>query len=188
MGSNQSIAPNLAANIDVTPLVDKVTGALKTGLTSVKMKVRRKSDGFVLDWSDLTFKAVGTVVTLLSPAFVEFSAAAFPGEYSAVLALDTLVPPNTLDTYQVTVVEDGTDTVDNLPQVGEVRVDNALADAVLARQALYNDHDLTAGGTDNLELKADNGVTPLARWNVKDKNGNAIALDPGVPAIRERTL
>ena len=187
VGANRSIAPNLAEPIEVEPLVDRYLGTLKTGI-SVKMKVRRKSDGFVLDWDDLTFKALGSVVTLLSPAFTEIDAASFPGEYATTLALDTLVAADTLDIYQITIVEDGTAVVGNLPQTGEVRVDNALADAVLARKALYNDQDLTAGSLNNLELKDDDQVTPIARWNVKDKDALGIALGSGTPAIRERTL
>lgn len=118
--ANQSIPSGTSVPIEVTPLLDKATLALKTGAT-VKMKARRKSDAFAFDWDDLTFKALGSVTTLLSPNFVEYSATDFPGEYSLVFDLAAYSGLNAQDVYECTVIESGGSTVSNLPQVGEVR-------------------------------------------------------------------
>ena len=123
---NQSIPTGVSVPIEVTPLVDRATLALKTGV-AVKMKVRRKSDGFVFDWDagQLIFRTVGAVVQLLSPNFTEIDATNFPGEYALDFDLATYGGLNVQDVYEFTIIESGTSDVSNLPQSGEVRTGEA---------------------------------------------------------------
>jgi hypothetical protein len=176
---------------NTVPLLNTSDGAYATGLTIIKLKMRRASDDMVLDWGAVggpTFiNAAGPFVQLLQP-LVEFGAA-FPGEYLFVFDPAVVLNITPYDTYYVTVVEDGTGSlVSNLPQVGQFRVAEAQDDATDARKALYNDQDLQPGDTNNLVLKDDDGITDYAKWNVKDPNALSITIGTGAPAIRERTL
>ena len=177
--------------INTEPLIKKYVGGYATGLASVKCKIRRSSDGFVLDWDiggDRTFVDPTGAVNQLLQAMPEFNQTTFPGEYLFELDLSTITNVQTYDVYSISIVEDGTTVVSNLPQTGQFRIASALDNATLARKALYNDNDLTPGSTNNLELKDDDAVTPLARWHVQDKDGLGIGLSSGVPAIRRRVL
>ena len=66
-----------AEKTDVEPIVVN-TG--KTGQT-VTIRIFRASDNFFLDWSDNTFKVVGSVVTL-NRTFIEIDAVNAPGHYN----------------------------------------------------------------------------------------------------------
>lgn len=105
-----------------------------TGLTDIKIRVRRGSDGFYLDWSDNTFKA--TPAQLLV-ALEQISAVLSPGEYQ----LNTVIHVDGFDTstfvqlvdeeqYFVTAVQDGADTASNVPQIGEIKVGGFVDDIV----------------------------------------------------------
>lgn len=168
--------------IEVEPLKRGVLGTLVTGATNIKAKVRRDSDGLYLDWSDMTFKASPTQ---LLEDLAEVDATNFPGEYQADLDLPAVTNLNDHDIYQVTVVEDGSSIVANLPQVGEVQVSQALDDAIKSRKSLYNRQALSDGSTLNLVLYDDDGTTVLQRWNIRDKAATDILISPNAPAIRE---
>jgi hypothetical protein len=185
--SNNVYESGIVVPLDVLPLVNRDTGELITGATNIKVKVRRSSDGLVLDWDDMTFKAAGDVVQLLQ-VMDEVDATQFPGEYSYSLDLSAVTNANTYESYSVTVVEDGTSNAANLPQAGSFRVAASLDDATLARKAMYNDQVLGEGSANNLTLKDDDSVTDLAKWNIKDKDTLGISIGAGAPAIRERTL
>lgn len=179
--------------IDTLPLIKEVGGAYAEGLTTVKLKVRRASDGKVLDWGlpggPEFVDATGPFAQLLQP-MVEFGAA-FPGEYHYLFDLSVVQNPVDYDAYYITVIEDNVSpVVGNLPQVGQFRVAPALDDATMARKALYNDQQVDPGDTNNATLMDDDKVTPLARWNIKGPAPGklAIAINPQAPAIRERTL
>ena len=180
--------------IDTEPLFFADSGEYATGLSTIKCKVRRASDGYVLDWGALggpTFiDKAGPFLQLLQP-LSEFDDATFPGEYRYVLDLSVVTNVADYDGYCITAVEDDAQPqVANLPQVGGARVVPALDDATMARKALYNDQLLDPGDTDNATLLDDDKVTPLARWNIKGPAPGklAIAINPQAPAIRERTL
>ena len=98
---------------------------LLPGLSNIKMRVRRLSDDYHLDWSDSTFKA--TPNQLLMP-LVEVDAAYSQGEYHLDTAphvdgFNTSAIANALsaDSYFLTVVQDGApQTAGNLPFHGEI--------------------------------------------------------------------
>lgn len=105
-----------------------------TGLTDIKIKVRRGSDSLYLDWSDNTFKAspVQLLVVLL-----EVSATFSPGEYylntaTHVDGFDTSTFPQLVDEeqYFITAVQDGGSNVANVPQIGELKVGGYVDDIV----------------------------------------------------------
>ena len=56
----------------IVSIID-VNKAPITGLTDIKIQIRRQSDGFYFDWSDNTFKAAASVVNLWQ-ALMEVSA------------------------------------------------------------------------------------------------------------------
>lgn len=107
-----------------------------TGLIDIKLKVRRNSDGFYLDWFDNTFKAT---VTQLLQALGEVSAIFSPGEYhlSTVIHVDgfdtsTFTGALPEEVYFFTAIQDGGSAAANVPQIGEIKVggyvDNVVED------------------------------------------------------------
>ena len=60
------------------------------------------------------------------------------------------------------------------------------SDAALTRRILVNRLELADGATNNWILYADDDVTPLLRFSVSDKDGEAIRLAKYVPARRTR--
>lgn len=56
------------------------------------------------------------------------------------------------------------------------------------QKLLRNRLELQEGSNANWVLYDDDGTTPLSTWHVKDKNGNAITINPGAPARRAPTL
>ena len=106
------------------------------GLTDIKLKVRRNSDGFYLDWLDNTFKPV---VTQLLQSLEEVSPAFSPGEYRLntvdhVDGFDTSTFVGALpeEVYFFTAIQDGGLNASNVPQIGEIKVggyvDNVVED------------------------------------------------------------
>lgn len=183
--SNVSVRTGDPVPIEVVPLTDKTDGSLVTGSTAVKAKIRREFDGKVYDWSDDTFKDVGSVSQLLQ-SLSEVDATNFAGEYNLIFDTGNVMNPSPADTYHITVVEDGSSAIGNLPQSGNIRVEPALDDATLSRKFLGNNQELQEGSSNNLEVKDDDNATTLQVWNIKDKNGTGITLGTAVPAIRER--
>lgn len=104
-----------------------VSRARLTGLTNLKVYVRRVSDGAHFDWSDDTFR---TSPSQILETLSEINATRSPGAYKLDTAshddgFDTsaITNPNTDDTYRVTVIQDGApQTAINFPQVGEIKV------------------------------------------------------------------
>lgn len=100
-----------------------------TGLSNLKIRVRRLSDDYLLDWDDQTFKTPGSVVQVLLP-LVEVHATGSPGYYHLntpphTRGLDTaqIVNPTDDDTYIVTALQDGApQNAANMPMNGEVKV------------------------------------------------------------------
>lgn len=116
------IAASTAALIE--HLAVDSSGAALTGVTDLKARVRRTSDGLFYDWSDSTFKT-GASVTTLNQTMSEVSATYDPGHYSLSW------PGAAAGEYVVTVTQTGT-TVKNVPatitfHVGALATASALA-------------------------------------------------------------
>jgi len=117
----------------IVMVVDSVDQPM-TGLTNVKIKVRRTSDNFYLDWSDNEFKASPTQ---LLQELDEVSSALSPGEYylntpTHVDGFDTstLGPTQPIESYVVTAVMDGGGDAANMPQIGEIKMGGFVDDVV----------------------------------------------------------
>ena len=126
------MAPTVRVQIDaVEPiggLVVSASGVPLTGLTNIKLRVRRTSDDLALDWADQSFKAPAGATTLLL-ALSEVDATYQPGLYQLDTAphtggfhLDEIVNKTAGDCYQFEIVQDGApQTAGNVPQLGEIR-------------------------------------------------------------------
>lgn len=113
---------------------------LLTGLTNIKMRVRRLSDDYHLDWSDSTFKASPSQALV---ALTEIDGTNSPGEYHLDTAphvdgFNTGAIANALsaDSYFLTVIQDGApQNAGNTPFHGEIatggwveNIDEAISD------------------------------------------------------------
>ena len=181
--AHQDIITNEDLGIEVEPLLISSTGALATGKTNIKAKIRRRSDGFVFDWADSTFKTVGSVGQLLQ-TLTEVDATNFPGEYNTSFDTSAITNPTADETFIITVVEDGSALIANLPQTGEAHIDSAADAAILGKKAIVNRQELAPGSLANMVLYDDDGTTPLLTWDVKDKDNLGIAVPGGAPAKR----
>lgn len=110
-------------------MVVNALGAPLTGLTNVKVKVRRVSNANFFDWSDNTFKPGPSCSQLLQP-LQEINATYGSGEYRLnstphVKGFNTAAITNAYanDVYRITVVQDGSpSSAANVPQIGEIKV------------------------------------------------------------------
>lgn len=119
--SSERIQTGATEPIEV--LVVDAAGALLTGLLNVKVQIRRQSDDFYLDWSDNSFRAGASVVTMLQ-ALGELDLTYAPGIYRFVGGWNTSTIANPVagDTYFVTAVQDGVpQNAGNLPARGEIK-------------------------------------------------------------------
>jgi len=102
-----------------------------TGLTNIKVLIRRLSDGLHLDWLSNLF---APIPVQLFQALTEVSATYSPGAYHLATAPHSsgfdpgsIGNVNPDDTYVVTAVQDGDpQNAVNLPQVGEIKVGDWL--------------------------------------------------------------
>jgi hypothetical protein len=164
------------------------TGDPITGLTNVAIRIRRQSDNYYFDWSDDTFKAGASVVTLLQ-ALSEVDAVRSPGVYELTGGWDLsdIVNPVVDDTYFVTAIQDGSpQSATNFPASGEIKEGQWVDDLVLAKKMLVNRLELANGDTDNWVLYDDDDATPLLTFDVTDKDGLALVLPATAPARRTR--
>lgn len=136
----------------IEALIVNAAGVPLTSLADIEVKIRRLSDGFYFDWSDNTFKVLGSVVTLTTP-LAEVSAAGSPGEYqlsspphTAGFTTSAIVNPSPNDTYRVTVIQTVATTAANVPQIGEIKegqfVDNI--DALISSRSSHSAVDVDA--------------------------------------------
>lgn len=124
---------------DVEPIVISTFLAGQT----VTIRICRTSDGFFLDWSDDTFKSVGSVTTL-NQALAAKDAVNAPGIYE----LASVNHPNGLDTSILSPLNTSVDdTYIVIPNVigpprdvtpGEIRV-KCLVDGVLNRKTVASE-------------------------------------------------
>lgn len=181
---NASVSTGTTIPLEVMPLINKWTGALVTGATNVKAKIRRQSDNLILDWSDMNFKTAGLVTQLLQP-LTEVDEINFAGEYLYNLNPATIVNYVSNDSYSITVIEDGSSDISNLPQAGCVEISLAQDEAILARKLLDNKHTLEEGHAANMVIYDNDKATVIREYNVTDKNGNPILIAANVPTNKE---
>lgn len=129
-----SVRIKTGAKEPIVVLIVDQNGDELTGLVDIKIKIRRGSDGFYLDWSDNNFKAFPTQ---LLEALAEVSSVLSPGEYylntaTHVEGFDTSTFVQLVDEeqYFVTAVQDGGSSAANVPQMGEIKVGGFVDDIV----------------------------------------------------------
>jgi len=108
----------------VEPIMVDVTdaaGVPLAGKSDIFIRLLRKSDGFLLDWADDTFKAAGW--TTKDKVLAEVDASEIPGLYEVAGGWDTSAVTNIVadDVYVVSAFQTpGTDA--KLPAPGELKV------------------------------------------------------------------
>lgn len=107
-------------------MVVDAAGQPLTGLSNIKIKIRRASDNYYLDWTDNTFKASPTQ---LLQQLAEVSALLSPGEYflntvthSGGFDTSTLIITTEIESFTITAVQDGVGLAANMPQMGEIKM------------------------------------------------------------------
>ncbi len=141
-----------------------------TGLTNLKLKIRRVSTGEYFDWNDNHFKlAPAQLMETLVPVDPTRS----PGEYKLNNAIhvdgfdtNVIVNPNDDDVYRVAVVQDGLpQNAANFPQIGEIKVggwvdyiDQLISDNATPAEVLQALRDF---GLDHL-VSVNPGIVPPA--------------------------
>jgi hypothetical protein len=139
------------------------------GLSNLKLRIRRQSDGYFFDWSDNSFKG-----TAAQPLIVldEIDGAKAPGEYRLnasphVKGFNTaaIVNANANDTYFVTALQDGGGSAVGFPMRGEIKVgdfidliDQAISDNASPAEVLQALRDF---GLDHL-VSVNPGIVPPA--------------------------
>ena len=103
----------------IEALITGVTGLALTGLTDIAADARRSSDGFLLDWNDMTFKSSGWTTRQLQ--LTETDAATQAGWYRYTWDTGNITNPVANDVYTVTVRQTTLTSAYNVPQVGEIR-------------------------------------------------------------------
>jgi hypothetical protein len=111
----------------IVSIID-VNKAPITGLTDIKIQIRRQSDGFYFDWSDNTFKVAASVVNLWQ-ALMEVSAVFSPGMYKLNTITHSegwhtalITNPLNREIYFISAIQVGGTDAANVPQNGELRV------------------------------------------------------------------
>lgn len=97
-----------------------------TGKTDILLDVQRASDGYWLDWNDMTFKSSGWTTRQI--AMTEVSATYAPGEYRHDLNTGSITNPAADDTYTARVTQSPGTDAKNVPQVGEIKVGQYVDD------------------------------------------------------------
>lgn len=140
------------------------------GLTNLKVKLRRVSDGFYFDWATNRFR---TSPTQLYETLVPIDATNSPGEYKLsngthIDGFDTTEINNPVDNdvYRVAAVQDGVpQNAINFPQIGEIKVggwvdyiDQLISDNATPAEVLQALRDF---GLDHL-ISVNPGIVPPA--------------------------
>ena len=89
------------------------------------------------------------------------------------------------DAYSITVIEDGSTNISNLPQSGFIEISRAQDEAILTRKLLDNRHTLAEGNIANMVIYDDDKATVIREYNVTDKNSNPILIPANAPANKE---
>ncbi len=99
-----------------------------TGVTDLLISIRRVSDDFYYDFNDNTFKSTGW--TTRRQAMTELDATNDPGLYYYDFDTSAITNEAADDTYMVRVEQSPGTTVENLPQSGEIKVDQWPKDII----------------------------------------------------------
>lgn len=167
----------------ITMTAKDADGAVLTGLADLGAAARRRSDGWFLDWLDMTFKADGH--TMIRGLLAEVDAVVVPGVYSRDFDTSDIENPVADDVYDVDVRQTVGSTVANGPHRGTIRT-GAWVDAVhLTRKKLTNDRGVTAGNPGIETLRNDDGSV-LSISELTDSQGNGIRAAIGEPAHRTK--
>lgn len=153
----------------ITATVLDTNGDPLVGKTDIKVKVRRQSDDQWLDWSDMTFKAGGSVAQLLQ-ALGEVSQTFAPGDYELDFDTSAIANPVADDIYHFTVMQDvGTDA-DNLPLNGDLEV-GTWRDLLLQQSVVV------------LQSFSYNRSTDVLEGNVWVEQGGVLLVTPTVVSV-----
>lgn len=155
-------------------------GNLLTGLANVYLRIRRDSDGWFLDFDDVTFKSSPGSITV---QMTEVSAANLPGVYRYLFNLANVTNEAENDVYHFRVT---CASAVNAPQEGVVITDDLEAksgwgDYVFTVTAQDSDTDPIVGAT--VMVKDSTGDVIIGR-NTTDANGQTtFLLDSGSYSI-----
>jgi len=131
---------------------------LLTGLSNVYVRVRRESDGYYLDFGDMTFKASpGSIQTAMS----EVSAANMPGVYLYDFDLSNVTNETQNDVYLFVV---NCASAINAPQQGELITDD------LEARSGWGTYTFTATVQDS----ADSSPIPAATVQIRNAAGTIV--------------
>lgn len=166
--------------ITVTAFVNNEEGILVTGET-VEIRLRRISDGFFFDFSDLTFKVEGSVVTFFV-TMTEKSATNAQGQYDYTFVLQDWDNETLNDSYVYSVDADAV----------SYHGGNGFSTSNLAAKSGFGSETVTittelSGGTpiDSVLVRAtDATFAQLFAEDITDVNGQVtFSLDPGTYTI-----
>jgi len=102
-------------------------GSPLVGATDIYVRIRRKSDGYYLDWGDMTFKAVGWAI--LDKLLSETDSSRDPGNYET--SFDSGAVTNLADTEDLTVrALQSLGTNATLPPPAELQVRRGSIDSI----------------------------------------------------------
>jgi hypothetical protein len=151
---------------------DTITAQMETGLSNVLVNVRRRSDGFYLDWADDTFKASGW--TTQNAAMTEVGST---GQYERALLLSNVLNLILDDVYIITVSHV---TSRYSPQIGELKAGDWVSnlDAPISDTALETTAQAIKAKTDTIDfakLLSLLGVNRRILNTVHDANGNLLS-------------
>lgn len=116
----------------VVVLITDIFGQPLLGKTSIKLSVRRQSDGRYLDWSDMRFKNGMGGPAQLYQALTEVHPTRSAGEYQLMFDTTAVVNPNANDIYEMRVDQVGETDAQNVPQMGELKI-GQWVDAIYER-------------------------------------------------------
>ncbi len=145
------------------------------------LRIVRSSDGYMLDWSDWTFKTSGW--TTLNQAATEHDATNNPGVYYWTIGTSSTVD-HTLpacfndDEYLFELYESSLPYNQSCSQLVRKR----RMTSMLFVQVVLNKRALANGGSANYIIYEDDNSTALVTKSVTDKDGGAISLPTGIPA------
>ena len=153
-----------------------------TGMANLYAAVRRVSDNWWLDFSDMHFKPAGWVQR--QQVMTEIDAILSPGFYTFTFNTTTFLTPNTY----VIVSQQVPATVFFTTVTGELRIGGVPDDCVSSRKALLNRQNIDPGSVGNLVIYDDDDVTPWRTSNVTGISGEAIAIPAATPSHRSRGI
>lgn len=175
----------LVADVNtVFPLTLVVNRAGVGGVTGLSPTValRKGSDPTsYLDWSDNTFKTGGWAQRFAVLAEVE------NGHYQRMLSLpDIGAAPS--DSFVAHFKVDNGGDVKGVAEDVILVSEDLSGDMSLLRKALTNRMEETPGNPGQLTLFDDDGLSILARWEIRDASGGAVIGTVGTPARRSARL